>query len=161
MSSVTKAGKQNIHLIVDPDLATQQTTKSNAECHLAILAIEIRTHHIETEGLQNIFETSRNLVIIIVAIYIKGIAHHNKVPVELFKQRDFIGKKTIEMMLHMCSCIKRSRGAVGIIRRSLETVQVLAGEYGLVAVKMAVILHIHCIIIEEATNVNTVFKLSC
>ena len=97
---------------------------------------------------------------VVVFIYIKSIGTCHQVPVEPPEQRDFIGKQSIEVVLQVSQCIKRSRGAACVITYQLEAVDILTGCCGKVTVEVLEVLYVHTLIIEETSNAYAVFEQS-
>src|SRR5678809_738860 len=95
--------------LIKSNLSTKQTTKTNTHGYLAIIAVKIRAHHIYTKKFEYVLKPCKYLYIVVIFIYIESIAACNKVPVKSFKERNFIGKQSIEMVLYVTGCIKRSR----------------------------------------------------
>ena len=77
----------------------------------------------------------------------------------MYLAKDFIRQQSIEMMFHMTQRIKFPI-AVLIIRRQLETIQILKIVNGLVAIEMLQVRYFHLICIEKSSNNKTITEFA-
>ena len=126
----------SIHL----NAPSKDAAGANAHTSSPLFTVLKTGYKIYPEYFKNIFQPGKDFNVIAKLVYIKGIAPCNKRPVQSFKQRNFVGEQSIEMML--CMPVGKRRGdiTVAIKRGQLETVYIFTGGEGTIAIKMLKVL---------------------